>query len=206
MRVAVRKRQILIQIVSFFPCKTRLRAVPRALYSGFWRCDAHTNDLATTVRRLTARGFLHWNYRRSVHFLRTKDFSTINMSSSVARASKYSYRSTGGTANADVSIEYSADLTALSRLEVNLSGSAQRIKTDCAIMWYFCDSCAVLLQWILNQFLWLFLCFYFLLFFTTTPHYNYSTLHKITKIFLYYKQIITCNLNKSDLHTMVIGF
>ncbi|XP_019866878.1 paramyosin, long form [Aethina tumida] len=39
------------------------------------------------------------------------------MSSSVARASKYSYRSTGGTANADVSIEYSADLTALSRLE-----------------------------------------------------------------------------------------
>lgn len=39
------------------------------------------------------------------------------MSSSVARTSKYSYRSTGG-ANADVSIEYSADLTALSRLEV----------------------------------------------------------------------------------------
>ncbi|KAK9886773.1 hypothetical protein WA026_018427 [Henosepilachna vigintioctopunctata] len=36
----------------------------------------------------------------------------------VARTSKYSYRSTGGTSgNADVSIEYSADLTALSRLE-----------------------------------------------------------------------------------------
>lgn len=38
------------------------------------------------------------------------------MSSSVARTSKYSYRSTGG-GNADVSIEYSADLSALSRLE-----------------------------------------------------------------------------------------
>ncbi|CAH0547374.1 unnamed protein product [Brassicogethes aeneus] len=39
-------------------------------------------------------------------------------SSSVARASKYSYRSSGGgAANADVTIEYSADLTALSRLE-----------------------------------------------------------------------------------------
>nr|XP_022908300.1 paramyosin, long form [Onthophagus taurus] len=39
------------------------------------------------------------------------------MSSSVARTSKYTYRSTGGAANADVSIEYSADLSALSRLE-----------------------------------------------------------------------------------------
>lgn len=38
------------------------------------------------------------------------------MSSSVARTSKYSYRSTGG-GQADVSIEYSADLSALSRLE-----------------------------------------------------------------------------------------
>lgn len=38
------------------------------------------------------------------------------MSSSVAKTSKYSYRSTGG-GNADVSIEYSADLSALSRLE-----------------------------------------------------------------------------------------
>lgn len=41
------------------------------------------------------------------------------MSSSVAKTSKYSYRSTGG-GNADVSIEYSADLSALSRLEVSL--------------------------------------------------------------------------------------
>lgn len=41
------------------------------------------------------------------------------MSSSVAKTSKYTYRSTGG-GNADVSIEYSADLSALSRLEVSL--------------------------------------------------------------------------------------
>lgn len=42
------------------------------------------------------------------------------MSSSVARTSKYSYRSSGAAAGniADVSIEYSADLSALSRLEV----------------------------------------------------------------------------------------
>ncbi|XP_023021302.1 paramyosin isoform X1 [Leptinotarsa decemlineata] len=40
------------------------------------------------------------------------------MSSSVARTSKYSYRSSGAAGGAaDVSIEYSADLTALSRLE-----------------------------------------------------------------------------------------
>lgn len=39
------------------------------------------------------------------------------MSSAVAKASKYTYRSTGG-GTADVSIEYSADLSALSRLEV----------------------------------------------------------------------------------------
>lgn len=42
------------------------------------------------------------------------------MSSSVARTSKYSYhRASSGGNVADVSIEYSADLTALSRLEVN---------------------------------------------------------------------------------------
>lgn len=42
------------------------------------------------------------------------------MSSSVARTSKYTYRSSGAAAGnvADVSIEYSADLSALSRLEV----------------------------------------------------------------------------------------
>lgn len=40
------------------------------------------------------------------------------MSSSVAKTSKYTYRSTNG-GNADVSIEYSADLSALSRLEVS---------------------------------------------------------------------------------------
>lgn len=40
------------------------------------------------------------------------------MSSAVAKASKYTYRSTGG-GTADVSIEYSADLSALSRLEVS---------------------------------------------------------------------------------------
>lgn len=40
-------------------------------------------------------------------------------SSTVAKTSKYVYRSTGGGA-ADVSIEYSADLSALSRLEVRI--------------------------------------------------------------------------------------
>ena len=43
------------------------------------------------------------------------------MSSTVARTSKYSYRasSTGaGAGISDINIEYSADLTALSRLEV----------------------------------------------------------------------------------------
>lgn len=50
------------------------------------------------------------------------------MSSSVARASKYSYRSSGaGGGSADVSIEYSADLTALSRLEVKIIFSQFRI-------------------------------------------------------------------------------
>lgn len=39
------------------------------------------------------------------------------MSSRVAKTSKYTYSSTGG-GNADVSIEYSADLSALTRLEV----------------------------------------------------------------------------------------
>ncbi|KAG5344185.1 MYSP protein, partial [Acromyrmex heyeri] len=38
-------------------------------------------------------------------------------SSAVAKSSKYTYRSTGGAGTADVSIEYSADLSALSRLE-----------------------------------------------------------------------------------------
>lgn len=43
------------------------------------------------------------------------------MSSAVAtKTSKYSYRSTGGAGGtADVSIEYSADLSALNRLEVS---------------------------------------------------------------------------------------
>lgn len=50
------------------------------------------------------------------------------MSSSVARASKYSYRSSAaGGGSADVSIEYSADLTALSRLEVKIIFSQFRI-------------------------------------------------------------------------------
>lgn len=40
--------------------------------------------------------------------------------SSVARASKYSYRASSGGI-ADVNIEYSADLTALTRLEVKKS-------------------------------------------------------------------------------------
>lgn len=40
-------------------------------------------------------------------------------SSAVAKTSKYTYRSSGGGGgSADVSIEYSADLSALSRLEV----------------------------------------------------------------------------------------
>lgn len=43
--------------------------------------------------------------------------------SAIAKTSKYTYRSTGG-GNADVSIEYSADLSALSRLEV---GPAKKV-------------------------------------------------------------------------------
>lgn len=39
-------------------------------------------------------------------------------SSAVAKTSKYTYRSSGGAGHADVSIEYSADLSALTRLEV----------------------------------------------------------------------------------------
>lgn len=38
--------------------------------------------------------------------------------STAVKSSKYSYRSTGG-GSADVNIEYSADLSALSRLEVS---------------------------------------------------------------------------------------
>lgn len=41
-------------------------------------------------------------------------------SSSVARSSKYTYRSAGG-GSADVNIEYSADLSALTRLEVKIT-------------------------------------------------------------------------------------
>lgn len=41
--------------------------------------------------------------------------------SAVAKTSKYTYRSTGGAGTADVSIEYSADLSALSRLEVGFA-------------------------------------------------------------------------------------
>lgn len=46
------------------------------------------------------------------------------MSSAVARSSKYSYRasSTGVGANDVINIEYSADLSALSRLEVRIRG------------------------------------------------------------------------------------
>lgn len=39
-------------------------------------------------------------------------------SSTTTKTSKYTYKSTGG-GSADVSIEYSADLSALSRLEVS---------------------------------------------------------------------------------------
>lgn len=43
-------------------------------------------------------------------------------SSAIAKTSKYTYRSTGGGSGvADVSIEYSADLSALTRLEVCLT-------------------------------------------------------------------------------------
>ncbi|XP_050316018.1 paramyosin, long form-like isoform X2 [Anthonomus grandis grandis] len=48
-------------------------------------------------------------------------------SSTVARSSKYSYRSAGQAGTADVSIEYSADLTALSRLEI------EREKADLSV-------------------------------------------------------------------------
>lgn len=51
------------------------------------------------------------------------------MSSAVQKTTKsYTYRSTGG-ANADVSIEYSADLSALSRLEVGLEYTCNHVHT-----------------------------------------------------------------------------
>lgn len=43
------------------------------------------------------------------------------MSSATKTTKTYTYRSGGGGGNADVSIEYSADLSALSRLEVRKS-------------------------------------------------------------------------------------
>ncbi|KAJ8980801.1 hypothetical protein NQ317_016167 [Molorchus minor] len=61
------------------------------------------------------------------------------MSSSVARASKYSYRSSGGAGgSADVSIEYSADLTALSRLEdkIRLLQDDLEIERELRSRWY----------------------------------------------------------------------
>lgn len=42
---------------------------------------------------------------------------TVSKTSTTSKSSKYVYRSTGG-AGADVTIEYSTDLSALSRLEV----------------------------------------------------------------------------------------
>lgn len=51
-------------------------------------------------------------------------------SSAVAKSSKYTYRSTGG-GTADVSIEYSADLSALSRLEV---GPAKKMPLICPLI------------------------------------------------------------------------
>jgi ribosomal protein L31 len=45
---------------------------------------------------------------------------TVSKSSTTTKSSKYVYRSTGG-AGADVTIEYSTDLSALARLEVLLS-------------------------------------------------------------------------------------
>lgn len=48
------------------------------------------------------------------------------MSTAVQKTTKtYTYRSTGG-GNADVSIEYSADLSALSRLEVGTSAKHRK--------------------------------------------------------------------------------
>ena len=43
--------------------------------------------------------------------------SAVQKSSTTTKASKYVYRSTGG-AGTDVTIEYSTDMTALTRLEV----------------------------------------------------------------------------------------
>lgn len=70
------------------------------------------------------------------------------MSSSVARASKYSYRSTAGGGSADVSIEYSADLTALSRLEVKIIQAAfillhfeENVEIFVIILWKCVEKC-----------------------------------------------------------------
>lgn len=49
--------------------------------------------------------------------------------SSAIRKSKYTYSSSGGN-NADVSIEYSADLSALTRLEVSDRGSVSACEQE----------------------------------------------------------------------------
>lgn len=51
------------------------------------------------------------------------------MSSAVQKTTKtYTYRSGTGAANTDVSIEYSADLSALSRLEVRIGGKKRNFQ------------------------------------------------------------------------------
>lgn len=56
----------------------------------------------------------------------------------MAKSSKYTYRSTGGAGTADVSIEYSADLSALSRLEVSFWGDKkQKTKEKETIFFHF---------------------------------------------------------------------
>lgn len=50
------------------------------------------------------------------------------MSSAVKTTKTYTYRSGTGGGNADVSIEYSADLSALSRLEVRQSDRESSLK------------------------------------------------------------------------------
>lgn len=88
----------------------------------------------STSRRSYERLSHHWKAAPARGFLSLK-FSTVSAhtcneplnswrhtmasSSVAARSSKYTYRSSGGT-SADVNIEYSADLSALSRLEVKI--------------------------------------------------------------------------------------
>lgn len=77
---------------------------------------------------------------RNTHTNPWRHTNTMASSSvAAARSSKYTYRSSGGT-SADINIEYSADLSALSRLEV------KKIEGP-PIIFFFCWGPTVIFLW-----------------------------------------------------------